>query len=56
MINNYMCDECSHYFVCDKLPSLMKFHEDAKKDLKVIITMDDCLDFAKSVDEYEDRE
>lgn len=45
MINNFMCDQCSHYQVCEKLKNLMKFHDSAKKDLLITITMDECLDF-----------
>lgn len=48
MINNFMCDKCDHQYVCEKLKPLMKFHEDAKADLKVTITMDECLDFKDS--------
>lgn len=46
MINNFMCEDCSHYFVCDKLSKLMKFHQDAKTDLGVEITMNDCKDYS----------
>lgn len=45
MIGNFMCDQCSHYQVCEKMKHLMKFHDSAKKDLLITITMDECLDF-----------
>lgn len=45
MINNFLCDKCSHYQVCEKLKSLMKFHDSAKKDLLITLTMEDCLDY-----------
>lgn len=45
MINNFLCDKCSHYQVCEKLKPLMKFHDSAKKDLLIELTMESCLDF-----------
>lgn len=45
MINNFMCDKCTHLMVCEKLKILMKLHEDAKKDLGITLTMDDCMDY-----------
>lgn len=45
MINNFMCDNCSHYMVCEKLKPLSKFHDSAKKDLMITLTMEDCADF-----------
>ena len=33
MINNFMCERCDHYMVCEKLKPLMKFHESAKKEI-----------------------
>lgn len=58
MINNFMCDKCSHYTVCEKMKNLMKFHESAKKDLLITITMDSCLDFEdeSTSEESEDDE
>ena len=46
MINNFICDNCDHYLVCEQLSKLMKFHESAKKDLGITLTMDDCMDFS----------
>jgi len=43
-----MCKKCDHQFVCEKLITLFKFDESAKKDLKVTITMNKCLDFKNS--------
>lgn len=51
MINNFMCDNCNHYMVCEKLKPLMKFHESAKKDLGITLTMDGCIDFESDADE-----
>lgn len=51
MINNFICDNCDHYLVCEKLSKLMKFHESAKKDLGITLTMDDCMDFSNTDDE-----
>lgn len=55
LINNFICGDCDHQFVCDKLKLLMKFHEEAKADLKVTITMNGCLDF-KDSDAREDED
>lgn len=51
MINNFICDNCDHYLVCEKLSKLMKFHESAKKDLGITLTMEDCMDFSNVDDE-----
>lgn len=45
MIANYMCESCIHGAVCEKKKILIKFHEDAKVDLGVDLTMDTCVDF-----------
>lgn len=54
MINNFICDNCDHYLVCGKLPGLMKFHESAKKDLGITLTMEDCMDFSGESDELDE--
>ena len=54
MINNFMCDSCGHVVVCDKLKSLMKFHETAKLDLGIELTMDSCEDYAVDSGNQED--
>lgn len=51
MINNFICDNCDHYLVCEKLSKLMKFHESAKKDLGITLTMDGCMDFSGQVEQ-----
>lgn len=56
MINNFICDDCTHYFVCDKLTKLMKFHESAKKDLGITVTMNGCMDFSGEKDNQDDSE
>lgn len=45
MINNFICDSCNHYMVCEKLKPLMKFHESANKNLMITLTMDECVDY-----------
>lgn len=45
MIHNFLCDACRHDLVCGKLPLLRKFHESAKHDLLIDLTMERCADF-----------
>ncbi len=45
MINNDLCASCNKVAVCRINNILYKFHEDAKKDLGVEITMEDCQNF-----------
>lgn len=56
MINNFICDNCDHYFVCEKLSKLMKFHESAKKDLGITLTMGDCVDYSNQDDKNEQEQ
>lgn len=56
MINNFICDNCDHYMVCEKLKPLMKFHESAKKDLMITLTMEECMDFAPDADTKEQNQ
>ena len=60
MIKNFICDNCDHYLVCEKLKPLMKFRDSAKKDLLITLTMEDCADYAPDADskgkESEDTE
>ena len=49
MINNYICESCTHYTVCKVADKLAPFHEEAKKDLGVEITINNCIEF-KDVD------
>lgn len=51
MINNFMCEKCTHYLVCEKLKPLMKFHDSAKKNLAITLTMEDCIDYTADADE-----
>ena len=55
MINNFMCDKCSHYQVCEKMKHLMKFHDSAKKDLLITITMDECFDYEMNNQDEDDE-
>ncbi len=41
--------------VCEKVKNLVKFHDSAKKNLMITITMDECLDYA-SDDDKENNE
>lgn len=50
MINNFICENCDHYMVCEKLKHLMKFHDTAKKDLMITLTMDSCMDYSPDAD------
>ncbi len=50
MINNFICNNCDHYLVCEKLKPLMRFHESAKKDLLITLTMEDCADYSPDID------
>ena len=54
MINNFMCERCDHYMVCEKLKPLMKFHESAKKDMMITLTMEECMDYAPDADAKDD--
>ena len=45
MINNYICENCSHYMVCKVADKLKPFSEESKKDLGVEITVNNCLEF-----------
>ena len=45
MINNYICENCTHCLICKKSDKLAVFHEDAKKNLGLNITINDCNDF-----------
>ena len=42
MITNKICENCKSWDVCNLADILYKFHEDAKKDLGVDITIDAC--------------
>ena len=47
MIKNYICDNCNHLLVCRKLDKLAPFHEEAKKDLEITITINECKDYSE---------
>jgi len=42
MIKNYICETCDKVAVCKVNDILARFHEEAKKDLGVNITIDSC--------------
>lgn len=50
MIKNFICDNCDHYLVCEKLKPLMKFHDSAKKDPLITLNMEDCADYTPDAD------
>lgn len=46
MIKNYMCENCDHSIVCEiSQKKLSVFHEEAKKDLGVTITINECSNY-----------
>lgn len=45
LIKDYMCDDCHHVLVCDRIKVLDKFNDDNKGFINIDITMDDCKDF-----------
>lgn len=45
MISNKLCDSCKKSEVCSVLTILNKFDADAKKQLGVDITIDNCVHF-----------
>lgn len=58
MINNKICDSCKKAEVCSNLTILNKFDEEAKRQLGVDITIDECIHFddamAEAIKELED--
>jgi len=42
MINNYICENCTHFSVCKVVDKLKPFDEDAKKPLGVSIEIQEC--------------
>lgn len=49
MIKNNICSNCDHYSVCKVADKLSPFSEDAKKDLGVTITINECIQFKEVV-------
>jgi len=47
MINNNICENCNHLLVCKIADKLAVFHENAKKDLGVTITINECDEFSE---------
>lgn len=45
IITNKICENCQSWDVCKIADILYKFDEDAKKDLGVNITIDNCRNF-----------
>lgn len=56
MINNYKCDNCDHSTVCKIVDKLAPFHEDAKKDFGVTLTINSCREYSSVDSEDEDIE
>lgn len=45
-IKNYICENCGHFLVCGNIKNAIdKFSEEAKKNLGVDITVDNCSHF-----------
>lgn len=44
-IENFICSNCDHYTVCKVYDKLAPFSDEAKKDLGVTITMNECIQF-----------
>jgi hypothetical protein len=47
MVENYICESCSHCLVCKQKELVDKFQEDAKKPLGISITINNCENFEK---------
>jgi len=45
MIKNNICENCNHLLVCKIADKLAPFHEEAKKDLGVTITLNECKEY-----------
>lgn len=45
MIRNNICEQCQHFFVCEKLKTIRRFDSDDKNYMSVDITIDRCLDY-----------
>ena len=45
MINNNICLNCEKSYVCKIADKLAVFSEDAKKDLGVTLTINECKEF-----------
>jgi hypothetical protein len=50
MINNYKCKNCDHSVVCKVADKLAVFSDEAKRDLGVTITMNDCIEYKEVED------
>jgi hypothetical protein len=48
MIKNNICENCNHLLVCKIADKLAPFHEEAKKDLGVTITINSCEEFLEA--------
>ncbi len=45
MINNYICENCDHFNVCKVTDKLVPFTYENKKDLGVVLTIDNCKEY-----------
>ena len=55
MINNNICYKCKSQLVCSVKTILNKFSEDAKKQLGVAITIDECENYIPDDDENSEQ-
>lgn len=47
MIKNNICENCNHLLVCKIADKLQPFSDDAKKDLGVTITINECKEYSE---------
>ena len=47
MIKNNICENCNHLLICKINDKLAVFSEDAKKDLGVTITIENCQEYSE---------
>ena len=46
MIKNNICENCNHLLICKINDKLAVFSENAKKDLGVTITINECKEYS----------
>lgn len=45
MVKNDICVNCNHYIICKVTDKLAPFRVEEKKDLGVVITINECKEF-----------
>jgi len=56
MINNYLCDDCELATICVPKAKLKPFTEDAKTDLGLDISIDNCKNYKAMTYEVENND